>query len=265
MSDLATVQESLHRSFGEAISVRPVAAGLAIRSPFFDGSGDHIAFYARDTENGVVLEDDGDYLPHLIASGIDIETGQRRQLLDSLLAESGAYWDADTFEIRSQEVPTERIGSASVRFLSGLLRIRTLESLTKETVRSTFKEDAASAVVKSLADMFDISERKPLTKELSEFPADIVLTPRDPGLRTIGLFLVNGPTQFLEAELLHTEIERRQQEKDLQAVALIEDNRKMALITERRYQRAVNRGLQTRFFREDETQAIAGLLKLATV
>ncbi|WP_160005331.1 DUF1828 domain-containing protein [Rhizobium sp. 18055] len=263
MSDIATVKDSLHRSFSEAITVRPVAAGLAIRSPFFDGSGDHIAFYARDTDSGVVLEDDGDYLPHLIASGIDIETGQRRQLLDSLLADSGAYWDTETFEIRSQAVPVDRIGVASVRFLSALLRIRILESLTKETIRSSFKEDATSAIEKSLADMFEISEHKALTNELSEFPADIVLKPRHAGMHTIGLFLVNSSTQFLEAELLHTEIDRRQQEHFFKTVALIEDTKKLTVIGERRYQRAVNRGLNTRFFREDEIQAIAGLRKVA--
>ncbi|MCJ9673652.1 MULTISPECIES: DUF1828 domain-containing protein [unclassified Neorhizobium] len=263
MSDAQSILSSLHRSFSDAISVRPVPAGVAINSPFFDGSGDHIAFYARDTEDGIILEDDGDFLPHLIASGIDIETGQRRQLLDNLLAEAGAYWDTETFEIRSHSIPLEHVGAASVRFLSGLLRIRTIESLTKENIRSTFKEDAIEAIRKSLSDTFEMAERSALEAELSEFPADIVLISRQTIGKKIGLFLVNSSTQFLEAELLHTEIERIRKENTLSTIALIEDTRKLSIIGERRFQRAINRGLQTRFFRDDELQAVNSLRKLA--
>jgi len=263
MTDISAVELSLHRSFSDSVSVRAVPAGLAVNSPFFDGSGDHISFYVRDVENGVVLEDDGDFLPHLVASGIDIEGGQRRQLLDGILSESGAYWDTATFEIRTHPISKDGIGPASVRFLSALLRVRTLESLTKDVIRSTFKDDATFAIERSLADFFSFDERTALTDDLSEFPADIVLTPKTSGMKKIGLFLVNSSTQLLEAELLHTEIERYSHHSNLMAVALIEDMKKLQIIGERRYQRAINRGLEARFFRGDEVQAISSLKKLA--
>ncbi|MET3857357.1 DUF1828 domain-containing protein [Rhizobium sp. OAE497] len=263
MTDISAVESSLHRSFSDAVSVRAVPVGLAVNSPFFDESGDHISFYVRDVEDGVILEDGGDFLPHLVASGIDIEVGQRRQLLDGILSESGAYWDKETFEIRSHPISNEKIGPASVRFLSALLRVRTLESLTKETIRSTFKDDATSAIESSLSDFFSIQERAALSNDLAEFPADIVLTPRAAGMRKIGLFLVNSSTQLLEAELLHTEIERHSHYSNLRAVALIEDMKKLQIVGERRYQRAINRGLEARFFRGDEMQAVSSLKKLA--
>lgn len=264
MTDTHVVLDALKRTFTDAISVRSVPSGLAINSPFYDNSGDHLAFYARDTDEGTVLEDDGSFLPHLIASGIDISSGQRRITLDTMLREAGAYWDPETFEIRTHGIAENNIGEASVRFLSGLLRIRALEFSTRENVRSTFKEDALAAVHEHLSGKFFITERDSLAPDLEEYPADIVLRPRHyPAKKSLGLFLVNGPTQFLEAELLHTEIERTQRQDWISAVALIEDLPKVTLIGEKRYQRAINRGLNTRFFRGDERQAITGLQKLA--
>lgn len=264
MTDPHVVLNALQRSFSDAISVRPVPSGLAINSPFFDNSGDHLAFYARQTDEGLVLEDDGFFLPHLMASGIDIQTGQRRQILDTMLGEAGAYWDPDTFEIKTQGVSDAEIGLASVRFLSGLLRIRSLEFQTRDVVRSTFKEDAVAAIEEHLSKQFAISEKSSLAPDLTDYPADVVLIPRDNAKhRRLGVFLVNSSTQFLEAELLHTEIERVQKQDQLSAVALIEDAKKIGVIGDKRYQRAVNRGLPTRFFRGDERQAVQSLQKLA--
>ncbi|MCO5962328.1 DUF1828 domain-containing protein [Sinorhizobium meliloti] len=264
MTDPHVVLDALHRSFSDAISVRPVPSGLAINSPFYDSSGDHLAFYARQTDEGLILEDDGSFLPHLMASGIDIQTGQRRQILDTMLSDAGAYWDPDTFEIKTQGLSEADIGLASVRFLSGLLRIRALELVTRETVRSTFKDDAVAAIQEHLSKHFSISERSSLAPDLSDYPADVVLIPRDnANLRRLGVFLVNSSTQFLEAELLHTEIERVQMQDTLSAVALIEDAKKISVIGDKRYQRAVNRGLSTRFFRGDERQAVQSFQKLA--
>lgn len=262
MTDPHVVLDALHRSFSDAISVRAVPSGLAISSPFFDSSGDSLAFYASETDSGLVLEDDGFFLPHLIASGIDIRAGQRRQMLDTMLAESGAFWDEETYEIKTQPLKEGDIGLASVRFLSGLLRIRTLEHVTKEAVRSTFKEDAVAAIDRYLSPAFYISEKASVTPQLAEFPADVVLKPKDAAGRSLGIFLVNSSTQFLEAELLHNEIERVHLQDQASAVALIEDPKKITVVGDKRYQRAVNRGLPTRFFRGDEQQAVYSLRKL---
>lgn len=264
MTDPQIVLDALHRSFSDAISVRPVPSGLAINSPFFDNSGDNLAFYALQTDDGLILEDDGDFLPHLIASGIDIQSGQRKQMLDAMLAESGAFWDPNTYEIKTQPLTEGELGLASVRFLSGLLRIRSLEYVTRENIRSTFKEDAVAAIAQHLSSSFDISEKASLGADLADFPADVVLSPKAGQLgRRLGIFLVNSATQFLEAELLHTEIERVQKQDRVSAVALIEDAKKISTIGDRRYQRAVNRGLPTRFFRGDEEQAVFSLRRLA--
>lgn len=256
MTTAEALKGLLSRTFCEAIEVRPVPMGLAVRSPFGDNSGDNVTFYVRETGDGYQLEDDGSYLPHLMASGIDIERGQRRQLLDNILASSGAYWDLETLEIKSQ--PLSNVSDGAVNFLSALMRIRDLELLTKEVVRSTFREDAIEAISSVLDQNFTIDTNAPLSLEFSENPADVVLTPRGSG-RKLGVFLVNNPTAFVEAELLHSEIEREGLSHLFEAAALIEDMPKIQMIGSRRFQRAQNRGLPMPVFRGDENAAMLAL------
>ncbi len=263
LTDPVSVLNALHGSFSDAISVRSVPFGLAINSPFYDESGDTLAFYARESEEGLTLEDDGSFIPSLIASGIDVESGQRRFMLDQLLKDGGAYLDPESFEIKTPAFPSSSLGSASVRFLAALLRVRTLETMTREVVRSTFKEDAVTAIEKFLSSDFSIEEKTVLTEDLSDFPVDVVLRPKDSSKKSLGLFLVNSSTQLLEAELLRNEIEDQELSSALVSVALIEDARKIPVIGDKRYQRAVNRGLSTLFFRGDEKAAMAGLSRIA--
>lgn len=257
MTTAEALKGILSRTFCEAIEVRPVPMGLAVRSPFGDSSGDAVTFFVRETGDGYQLEDDGSYLPHLMASGIDIERGQRRQLLDNILASSGAYWDAETLEIKSR--PLRDIGDGAVSFLSALMRVRDLELLTKEVIRSTFRDDAIEAMGAVLGDTFTIEANAPLSAEFSENPADVVLTPKQGDGRKLGVFLVNNPTPFVEAELLHSEIEREGLHHSFVAAALIEDMTKIQMIGTRRFQRAQNRGLPMPVFRGDESAAMLAL------
>lgn len=256
MTTAETLKSVLSRTFCEAIEVRPVPMGLAVRSPFDDNSGDNLTFYVRETGDGYQLEDDGSYLPHLVAAGIDIERGQRRQLLDNILASSGAYWDTETLEIKSR--PLTNVSDGVVNFMSALMRVRDLELLTKEIVRSTFREDAIEAISSALHRDFTIETNAQLSREFSENPADVVLTPRDGG-RKLGVFLVNNPTPFVEAELLHSEIEKEGLHHQFGAAALIEDMQKIPIIGSKRFQRAQNRGLPMPVFRGDENAAMSAL------
>lgn len=234
--------------------------GLAVRSPFGDKSGDKVTFYVRETGDGYQLEDDGSYLPHLLASGIDFERGQRRQLLDNILASSGAFWDTETLEIKSD--PVSNVGDGAINFLSALMRVRDLELLTKEVVRSTFRDDAIDAMSSVLDQQFTIETNASLSPKFSENPADVVLTPKSGG-RKLGVFLVNSPTPFVEAELLHSEIEREGLGRLFGSAALIEDMPKIQMIGSKRFQRAQNRGLPMPVFRGDENAAMLALSRAA--
>lgn len=255
MTEGQTLGRILSRSFCEEIAVHAVPAGFAVSTPFTDNSGDRITFYVREADNGFVLEDDGSFLSHLIASGIDIDRGQRQALLDNVLSSADAYWDKDSFEIRSKAIARDEVGHNSVKFLSALLRVRDIELLTKQLIRSTFREDAIASLRKKFDGSYAIEERASLGGSLNDFPADVVLRPHTSG-KQAAVFFVSSATQFLEAEILHSEIKRANLSDRFGSIALIEDIDKINQVGLKRYQRAVNRGLPTPIYRGDEDQAM---------
>ncbi|MDX6806279.1 DUF1828 domain-containing protein [Terrihabitans rhizophilus] len=262
MSDTGTsLRKALCSSFCAGITVNPVPFGLAISTVFEDGSGDRIGFYAVEDEDGLHLEDDGDYLPHLIASGIDIEKGQRRSLIESVLASAGAHYDADTYEIRTGTISQERLPEMALRFVSALMRIRDVERLNRDFVKSTFKEDALRALVEHFADIARVEERGRLGERYQDFQPDAVVHPHSSG-RSTAVYFANGIVPLQEAELLHAEIMGQNDNSSFDVVALLEDFEKIDVLGRRRFQRAQNRGLVMPIFRGDERNAMAAVKRV---
>lgn len=211
------------------------------------------------------LEDDGEYLAHLAALGIDFDSGRRAQLLQSALDTAGAFWDKETYEIKTGFFDSHHLTERMVQFLSALIRTRDLELLTPDFVRSTFREDATSAIVERFSTLASVDEGKPVTDELLDNRPDLVIRPRNGGRRT-AIFFASSVVPFQEAELLKAEIERKGQQEVIGVVALIEDPEKIAgTITLRRFQRAQNRGLVMPIFRGDEPAALTMIAKLAGI
>jgi len=260
MNMAETLAKALCSTFCEAITVNPVPCGFAVSAAFTDASGDRIGFYVVAEGDGYRLEDDGEYLARLAALGIDIERGQRQQLLESVLETAGAYWDRDTYEIKTAAFESEQLTARMVRFLSALIRIRDLELLTRDFVRSTFREDATAAIMERFGPVANIDERKPVTREFPDFLPDLVIRPKVDGRRT-AVFLANGVVPFQEAELLRSEVEKEGQQDKVVVVALIEDPDKIAAISLRRFQRAQNRGLIMPIFRGDEPAALNNIAR----
>jgi hypothetical protein len=245
-----TLEKLLCSTFCGAVDVRAVPSGLAVASAFKDGSGDPMTFYVTSSEDGVIIEDDGGYLSHLQALDIPFEAGQRGQLLDAILQQGGAYWDRESFEIKTTAFTEEELGRRAIEFMSALIRVRDLELLTREVVRSTFREDAIAALQRTFSGVAVIEEEAVLDSELSEFPADVVIRPRGEAAAPTAVYFVHSNDKLSEALLLQTEtliLDRR----DVKVIALLEDA-DMKSISRKRFQRAQNRSLPMPIFRGDE-------------
>jgi hypothetical protein len=252
-----TLRERLCNTFCGSITVRPVPSGFAISSAFEDTSGDPISFYLSGVQDHEFqVEDDGAYLAHLIAKDIPIDAGQRGQLLDSILGQAGAYWDRETYEIRSTPFPEAEISRRVVDFLSSLIRVRDLELLTREVVRSTFREDAVAAIRTRFEDVANVNEDIPIGRDFSEFPSDVVLVPKtgSPLTRPGAIYFVNTNDKLNEALLLQMEAQHLGR-LDFEVIALLEEPG-MRAISPRRFQRAQNRSLAMPIFRGDEDAAM---------
>lgn len=254
MINTNALRDSLCKTFCTSIVVNPVPSGFAISTLFSDRSGDPIGVYVVENGDGYRIEDDGEYLARLVGSGIPIDQGQRRILLDAILEQGGAVWDQDTFEIRSQSFDEKEIGPRLTRFLSSLIRVRDLELLTREVVRSTFREDATAALQSKFGEVASFHEDEAVDYSLSEFPADLVIRNRNGAGKVGALYFATSNEKLSEALLLQMEAERLERH-DLRIVALIEDS-EMRALSKRKFQRAQNRSLPMAIFRGDEDAAI---------
>jgi len=245
------LKNALCATFCSAFEVNAVPSGYAVSSIFTDRSGDPISVYVVAEDDGYRLEDDGEYLSRLVASGIEIERGQRGQLLDAILESERAYWDRDTFEIRTDVFTEREIAQRTSSFLSALIRARDLELVTRELVRSTFREDAMRAIIERFEPVANIDEDTSVDKEFADFPSDVTIRPKREG-RSGAIYFVS--TKLDEALLLQLDA-RIKNRTDFSVVALIEDP-EMRFISRRKFQRAQNRDLAMPIFRGDEEAAL---------
>mgnify|MGYP001810063734 CR=1 FL=1 len=128
MIDMQSIQETLCRTLCSTIDIAAVPCGYAISTAFEDASGDRLRFYALAEDGRIHLEDSGDFLATLKASGIDFDSGQRGVLLNQVLGEGEAYWDHDNFEIRTDDFPEDELAARAVKFTAALLRATAIRS-----------------------------------------------------------------------------------------------------------------------------------------
>ncbi len=251
MIDLQSIQETLCRSFCSAIGVAAVPCGYAISTAFEDSSGDRLRFYAIAENGRIHLEDSGDFLATLKASGIDFDSGQRGILLNQVLGEGDAYWDQDTFEIRTDDFPEANFAARAVKFTAALLRARDVGLLTRDLVRSTFREDAIRTLEELYAGQFVANENDVVDNDFQDFPSDLVLRSKATEQRA-AVYLVSNSEKLLEAQLAFEETSRLNRQ-DIKVIALLED---LSKVSRRKFQRAQNRGLPMPIFAGDERAAM---------
>jgi hypothetical protein len=135
-----------------------------------------------------------------------------------------------------------------------MIRVRDLELLTREAVRSTFREDAISALTLTLGHAANLNENEPISKEFREFPADLVIHPRPtaPGAKSAAVYFVNTNDKLNEALLLKMEAVRLKN-YDFEVIALVDELKPLSL---KKFQRAQNRDVALPIFREDEDDAV---------
>lgn len=264
MINKETIVEQLCNTFCSSIYVNPVPCGFAVCTMFMDTYGDPIEFYVVETGDGFRFEDNGEYLSRLIAMGIPINKGQRGEVLDSILEQGGAFWDRDTYEIQSKSFDRSQLGERITGFLSALIRVRDLELLTQDAVRSTFRDDAISALKEQYGESAEFIENEPVDARFEDFTVDLVIRPSAKSATVGAVYFVTTSEKLNEALLLQMDAKIKHY-SEFKVIALIEDS-KLKLISKKKFQRAQNRSLAMPIYRGDEEgaiQRVADELKLA--
>jgi hypothetical protein len=251
MINIDALRESVCKTFCGEISVKALPSGIAITTMFRDAASDSVACFIEQENGEWHMADDGHFLPDIIARGIDIEKGARKEFLDRVLGPVGAWCDLRTLEIRTRSQRTPPPPEEILQFITALVRARDVTFWSRERVKSTFKEDAYQALVERFARL-DIARSVPVDGSLREFPADVVLRPRkdSDALRpATAVFLVQMLDAMNEALMLWMEL-REQRRSDVRVTALVEDG--TINLSSDKAQRALNRIDATAFFRGDE-------------
>lgn len=264
MIDTENLRSRLCKSFCGDLSVKALPSGVAVTTRFRDAVNDPIACFIEQDAAGWYLADDGQFLPDIVARGIEIQVGSRKEFLDRILASAGASIDLQNLEIRTstqQDIPKP---DHILQFITALARARDVAFWSRERVRSTFKDDAYMALVERFKDRAEVSRGTPVDASLNEFPADAVLRPRvevnGHPPPTTAVFFVQALDAMNEALMLWMEA-REKRRSDIRVTALIEDS--SINLSSYKAQRAVNRVDAIAIFRGDEAAAIDRIERVA--
>lgn len=122
--------------------------------------------------------------------------------------------------------------------------------MTREVVRSTFKEDVISALENRFGDTVTLEEQESVDRAFGEYPVDLVVRPKNGQGKVGALYFANSNAKLAEAELLHMEAKMAKR-SDFKVIALIEDA-EMSAISRKKFQRAQNRSIPMPIWVGDE-------------
>jgi hypothetical protein len=263
MIDTVTLRKSINKTFCGDLVVKALPSGIAVTTTFRDAVNDPISCFIENDGEGWYIADDGHFLPDTIARGIDVERGSRKDFLDRILSPVGARCDLRTLEIRTYTMPIVPQAGDILQFITALVRVRDVTFWSRERVRSTFKDDAYQALRERFAERADILRSSPIDSSMQEFPADVVVLPKQKDGRrhtATAVFLVQVLDTMNDALMLWMEA-RDQNRSDIRVTALVEDG--SFNLSSNKAQRAFNRIDATANFRGDEKAAIDRIERVA--
>ena len=158
--------ESIEHDFHEKVSakVRLTAEGMdrfRVFTPFLFEDGDHLSIVLKKEDSCWVLSDEAHTYMRLTydVDEADLYGGTRQKIISNALS---------TFRVEDRNgelrlaVPDGRYGDALYSFVQALLKISDVSYLSRERVRSTFKEDFRALLSEATPEerrVFDWSDR----------------------------------------------------------------------------------------------------------
>jgi hypothetical protein len=120
------------------LSAAPVEGGCELTTPFLDRHNDHLQIYAERIGDKIVLTDDGYILSDLKASGLDINTDKRRDVLAGTLRGFGVHLRNGELTI---EAAPSNVGARIHSMVQAMLAVNDMYVMGQERVAGFFFED----------------------------------------------------------------------------------------------------------------------------
>lgn len=122
----------------ENISFDEVGQFVELTTPFLDRHNDHIQIYVQQTESGLVLTDDGYTVNDLVASGCDVYSDKRKDILKFLVTSLGVILDHR--ELKA-EANITNFAPKKHALIQAILSVNDMFMLSQNKVVGLFLED----------------------------------------------------------------------------------------------------------------------------
>ena len=119
-------------------SLRQIGDYVEITTPYLDRHNDYFQIYAKQTDGGLLLTDDGYTIGDLERSGFTIESPKRQRLLDLTLNGFGVTRRDNALEVRTSR---DAFSLRKHNLLQAMLAVNDLFYMAPPTVESLFLED----------------------------------------------------------------------------------------------------------------------------
>ncbi|MDA0832957.1 MAG: DUF1829 domain-containing protein [Planctomycetota bacterium] len=125
----------------QKMGVVAIGDTLEITTPFLDRHNDHIQVFVTPTESGLRLTDDGYILSDLRSSGCEVDTPNRKKILESILNGFGVSEVAGELAL---ETSREKFPQKKHALLQAMLAVNDMFMTSRHRVATLFLEDVAT-------------------------------------------------------------------------------------------------------------------------
>lgn len=195
--------ETVERDFKEKVSskIRLQSEGVErfrVFTPFMFDDGDHLAIVLKQNDGSWVLSDEGHTLMHLTYEMDEkqLQTGTRQKVITNALSTfSVSDRDGELIE----KIRDNDYGNALFSFIQALMKLTDLTFLTRERVKSTFKDDFIALMSETVPESrrtFDWFDQK--HDPIGNYPVDCKIN----GMaKPLYVFALNGDDKTRDATI----------------------------------------------------------------
>jgi hypothetical protein len=142
VAEIESLLDTYRRWLKEKTSLREIEDWVEITTPFLDRHNDSLQIYARRENGGFILTDDSYIIHDLEASGCNLRTDKRKDLLNMTLNGFGVKLrDNDALEVYASP---ENFARHKHTLIQAMLAVNDMFYLAKPVVESLFFEDVVA-------------------------------------------------------------------------------------------------------------------------
>lgn len=141
IQDIQRLLDTYHAWLKDKTALRQVQDWVEITTPYLDRHNDYIQIYARKTNSGYVLTDDGYTIQDLEDSGCKLDSHKRQDLLRMTLNGFGVGLNGKALEVHASP---ENFALRKHNLLQAILAVNDMFYLAQPMVASLFYEDVVA-------------------------------------------------------------------------------------------------------------------------